>query len=464
MTPRESDANPFLQGNFAPWRMEGEAQDLEVRGELPRELNGTFYRNGPNPAYEPLGRYHWFDGDGMIHAIHLDDGRASYRNRYVASAGLAEERRAGRATFRGLLEMSPGEVPSFKNTGNTNIVSHAGRLLALMEATLPTRLAPDTLATLGEFDFDGRLGGPMTAHPKMDPETGEMHFFGYSPFPPWLQYHVADRTGALVRSEPIDIAWPTMMHDFAITAHHVVFIVCPLVFSFENVRERGGVFSWEPERGTRIGIMPRTGGNADVRWLETDASYVFHPLNAYEDGDEVVLDVARYPHLHFMQAKAARDPQYDGDSAARLHRWRLAPTRGTVRSTPLDDRAGEFPRIDERRLGRRHRFGYLAATGPEGPEGGLPLFTAVHRYDLERNTCDVRAFGAGNGVGEPLFVARHAAAEEDDGYVLVLAYDRERNASDFLVLDARHLAGEPIATVRLPHRVPYGFHGNWVPA
>jgi carotenoid cleavage dioxygenase len=445
--------------------MEGDALDLEIRGDLPRDLNGTFYRNGPNPAYEPRGRYHWFDGDGMIHAIRLHDGRASYHNRYVASAGLAEERAAGRATFPGLLDLSPTEMPTFKNTGNTNIVFHAGRLLALMEAAFPTRLAPDTLATIGEFTFDGRLGTAMTAHPKLDPETGEMHFFGYSPFPPWLTYHVADRSGALVRSEPIDIAWPSMMHDFAITAEHVVFILCPLVFSLENLAERGGPFSWEPERGTRFGIMPRGGGNADVRWFDTDPSYVFHPMNAYDEGNETVLDVCRYPRLLFMSPKGARNPQYDdGEEGARLHRWRIDRRTGSVRSTPLDDRAGEFPRVDERLLGRRHRWGYLAAVGPEGPEGGKPVFTAVHRHDLERGTTDVRTFGPGNGVGEPLFVPRHDGAAEDDGYVLVLAYDRERNASDFHVLDARHIAGEPIATVRLPHRVPYGFHGNWVPA
>jgi len=241
---RESDDNKFLQGNFAPWRLEGQAPDLEIEGKLPRELNGTFYRNGPNPAFEPRGRYHWFDGDGMIHGITLEDGRASYRNRWVASAGLAEERRAGRATFDGLLDMKPTEMPRFKNTGNTNIVWHAGKLLALVEAALPTALVPCTLDTIGEWDFGGRLGTAMTAHPKMDPETGEMLFFGYSPFPPYLTYHVADRSGVLVRSEPIDIAWPSMIHDFAVTRDHVIFILCPLVFSFENAQKRGSVFSW----------------------------------------------------------------------------------------------------------------------------------------------------------------------------------------------------------------------------
>jgi carotenoid cleavage dioxygenase len=464
MSRRESDENPFLKGNFAPWRVEGVAEDLEVVGRIPRDLNGTFYRNGANPAFEPGGRYHWFDGDGMIHAVTLADGRASYRNRYVQSAGLLEERQAGRALFPGLLSMNPSEAPRFKNTGNTNIVVHAGKLLALMEAALPTRLAPDTLATLGEYDFDGRLIGPMTAHPKMDPETGEMLFFGYSPFPPYLQYHVADARGTLVRSEPIDVAWPSMMHDFAITRDHVIFILCPLVFSFERMAERGGVFSWEPERGTRLGVMPRSGGNADVRWYATDPSYVFHPMNAYEDDGTIVLDVARYGRLDFMSPEAARDPAWRDQNSARMHRWRIDLAGGGVRSEPLDDVISEFPRVDERRLGRPHRFGYVAAHGPEQRDDRLPVFTALRRYDLARGGVESRAFGPGHGVGEPLFVPRRADAAEDDGWVIALVYDPDRNASDFWILDAGDLDGEPAAVVRLPHRVPYGFHGNWAPA
>jgi len=464
MARRESEVNAFLQGNFAPWRMEGVAEDLEVTGRIPHELAGTYYRNGPNPAFEPPGRYHWFDGDGMIHAIALGDGRAHYRNRYVSSAGLKEERGAGRGLFSGLLDIDPSEAPRFKNTGNTNIVWHAGRLLALMEAAFPTRMEPRTLQTLGELDFDGRLAGAMTAHPKMDPETGEMLFFGYSPFPPHLQYHVADREGRLVRSEVIDVAWPSMMHDFAITKDHVIFILCPLVFSFENLAKRGGVFSWEPERGTRLGVMPRSGGNADVKWFETEASYVFHPMNAFAEGDAIVLDVARYGRLDFMSPQAAANPSYRDENAARMHRWRIDLRAGGVKSTPLDDIVTEFPRVDERRLGRRHRFGYTAAREPELDDGAQPVWTAIKKYDLERGTAETRRFGAGNGVGEPLFVPRGAGAAEDDGWVLVLAYDHARNTSDFHILDARNLRDEPVAVVHLPHRVPYGFHGNWVAA
>ena len=464
MAGRESEVNTFLQGNFAPWRMEGVADDLEVRGRIPAELNGTYYRNGPNPAFEAPGRYHWFDGDGMVHAITLADGRAHYRNRYVLSAGLKEERAAGRGLFSGLLDIDPSEAPRFKNTGNTNIVWHAGRLLALMEAAFPTRMEPRTLDTLGEFDFDGRLAGAMTAHPKLDPETGEMLFFGYSPFPPHLQYHVADRDGRLVRSEVIDVAWPSMMHDFAITRDHVIFILCPLVFSLENVAKRGGVFSWEPERGTRLGVMPRSGGNADVKWFETEASYVFHPMNAFADGDAIVLDVARYGRLDFMTRQGVENLDYRDDRAARMHRWRIDLKAGGVKSTPLDDIITEFPRVDERRVGRRHRFGYTVAREPELNDGAEPLWTAIKKYDLERGSAETRRFGAENGVGEPLFVPRTDGAAEDDGWVLVLAYDHARNTSDFHVLEARDLGGEPVATVRLPHRIPYGFHGNWVAA
>jgi carotenoid cleavage dioxygenase len=462
MPTRESTDNPFLQGNFAPWRLEGDAPDLEVVGELPRGLNGTYYRNGPNPAFEPPGRYHWCDGDGRIHAIRLEDGRASYRNRWVRSVGLEAERAAGRALFPGLFDLQPSETPTYKNTGNTNIVWHAGKLLALMEAALPTQLRPDTLETVGEYDFGGRLAGSMTAHPKIDPETGEMLFFGYGPFP-YLQYWVADRTGVLVRHEVIDLPWGSMIHDFAVTANHVVIILNPLVFSFDDLARRGGPFTWEPERGTRLGVMPRSGGAADVRWYEAEACYVFHPLNAYEEAGTIVLDVARYPRLDFMTPKAARDPGLDDDATSKLHRWTIDLAGGGVGSRALDDVGAEFPRADERRLGRKHRWGYVAAVGPEGPSR-MPLFTAIRRYDLERGTIEERTFGAGNGVGEPLFVPRMPDAAEDDGYVLALAYEAAENRSALHVLDARHIAGEPLATVRLPHRVPYGFHGNWVPA
>jgi carotenoid cleavage dioxygenase len=321
---------------------------------------------------------------------------------------------------------------------------------------------PRTLETLGEYDFAGRLMSAMTAHPKMDPETGEMLFFGYSPFPPYLQYHVADRAGALVRSEVIDVPWPSMIHDFAMTRDHVIFILCPLVFSFENLATRGNAFTWEPERGTRLGVMPRTGTSADVRWFETDPCYVFHAMNAYEDGDTIVLDVARYGRLDFMRPESARDPGYQDQNSARMHRWQIDRRAGTVRSTPLDDVIAEFPRVDARREGQRYRFGYVAARETTADDDRLPVFSAIRAYDHERRTMQTRRFPAGSGAGEPLFLPRAPGAAENDGWVVTLVYDAARNASAFYVLDAQDIAGEPVAVVRLPHRIPYGFHGNWV--
>jgi carotenoid cleavage dioxygenase len=462
MNERESDKNPFLQGNFAPWRVEGDAVDLQVEGEIPASLCGTFYRNGSNPAYEPQTPYHWFSGDGMIHSITLRDGRASYRNRYVQSRSLLESRSAGRATRPSMLRPDPSRPPP--NVANTNIISHAGRLLALVESSLPTELDAGTLATLGEYDFGGRLAGPMTAHPKLDPETGELLFFGNARNPPGLTYHVVDRSGTLVRSSPIQLAWPSMVHDFAITRDHVVFLLAPLVFRPELAAQGRSPFSWEPSKGLRIGVLSRRDEGAAVRWLETEGCFVFHPLNAYDEGSSIVLDVARYASMHFMSAEATRDPAWTGDNAARLHRFDIDLREGVVRGTALDDASIEFPRVDERVVGRKHRFGYAAAAGPEGTASRLPVWTAVRRYDLVKGTMETRSFGEGNGAGEPLFVPRSPHADEGDGYVLVLVYDRARNASDFHVLDAQNIAGEPVARIRLEHRVPYGFHGNWVAA
>jgi len=459
----DSETNPFLQGNFAPWRSEDDYPQLRVVGELPRELNGTYYRNGPNPAFEPKGRYHWFDGDGMIHAVTIRDGKASYRNRYVMSSGLEQEMEAGKALYSGLLEFGPemlSEGPQFKNTGNTNIVAHAGKLLALMEGSLPTQMQPGTLETLGVYDFNGKLGTAMTAHPKLDPETGEMLFFGYAPVPPFLTYHVADKNGVLVRSEVIDIEWPSMIHDFVTTREHVIFILCPLVFSLENLANTGSLFSWEAERGTRLGVMPRGGGNGDVRWFSTDACYVFHPLNAYGSGNRLIVEAARFGRLTLMEPREHQDG--GPDTVPRLHRWTIDLASGSLQSEPLDDRVAEFPRVDDRRVGLQHRYGYMAGAG--AVMDGAPSFNAIYKFDLQTGRSWSHEFGADNGCGEAIFVPKNERAGEDEGFLMTFFYDAARDTSELVLLDAQNISDEPIARIQIPHRVPYGFHGNWVAA
>ncbi|GIW42816.1 MAG: carotenoid cleavage dioxygenase [Candidatus Binatia bacterium] len=457
-----SGGSPFLAGNFAPWRREEDWGDLIVRGELPRELEGTYYRNGPNPAFDPLGRYHWFDGDGMIHAIHLSQGRATYRNRWVRSQGLEEEFRAGRALYYGLLDFGKGDG-RFKNTANTNVVFHAGRLLALMEGALPTEVDAAGLETLGEFDFAGRLQGPMTAHPKVDPDTGELFFFGYSPVAPFLTFYRADRNGELVAAEPLPGGLPAMVHDFAITEHYAVFFVCPLLFRLENVGTERPVFSWEPECGTLWGVVPRYGSGQEVRWFEGEACFIFHCMNAFEDGGAVIVDVARYPEMKFLEPAQPGGTAHDfSQQPATLWRYRVDPAGGRVHGEERFDAICEFPRIDERRTGRPYRYGFaVARNSSASAPSGMPKFNGLAKFDWYRGTMQVRDFGSHAGLGEAVFVPSENA-EEGQGYLMALVYDETRDRSEFHIVSAEDFLGDPVAVVELPHRIPYGFHGTWV--
>jgi carotenoid cleavage dioxygenase len=339
-------ANPYLTGNYAPWREEGDAFDLEIEGQLPRELNGALYRIGPNPHFKPLGRYHWFDGDGMVHAFILRDGRAAYRNRYVRTDGLKAEMKQGRALFGGLLEqpreMTP-ELPPFKNAANTNIIGYANRLLALFEAASPHELKPETLETIGLFDFDGKLQGAVTAHPKFDPVTGDLLFFGYQPFPPYVTWYRASRDGKLLESRPIDTGLPVMMHDFIATDDHAIFFVCPSVFHLENAAAGKPIFNWEPQHGTKIGVMNRKTG--DVKWFHDEAFFIFHFLNAYEENGSIVVDGCRMESLDMSGNSFGGKP-------AMPWRWNLNLKDGSMRQRQIDDVPNELPRFDERLAGR----------------------------------------------------------------------------------------------------------------
>jgi len=466
---------PFLQENYAPWRVEGDIHDCVVEGEIPEQLHGVLYRNGPNPQFAPRGQYHWFDGDGMIHAFRFEGGRVDYRNRWVRTDRFRAEREAGEALFGGLQDMTAGDESALgisSNSANTNIIWHGGRLLALWEAGLPHQLDPDTLETLGTHDFDGALRRPVaaeiadalgverpdgsidgivTAHPKIDPETGELLFFGYSPFPPFLVYYVADAQGRLQRTVPLDAPFASMAHDFITTPEHVVFPVFPAVFGFDNIQKTGGALSWEPERGTHVGIMPRDGDGDDVVWIETDPCYVFHPMNAHSEGSTLVAEVVRYPTLPLFGA--------DSGQPAMLHRWTIDLAAGTLKDEQLADDPLEFPRVDERRAGLSYRHGYAGGRLDAGQEQFS--FNSILHYDLETGRRKAHRLRAGSQTGEPVFVPRSPDSPEGDGFLLACVYRGDENRSDLLVLDAQNVEDAPLATVQLPHRVPYGFHGNW---
>jgi carotenoid cleavage dioxygenase len=311
-------------------------------------------------------------------------------------------------------------------------------------------LGPE-LQTLGVFDYDGRLTTAMTAHPKLCPRTGELHFFGYAFAPPYLTYHRVDAQGRLVQTETIDVPGPTMIHDFAITTGHVVFMDLPVVFEIELAMQGRFPYRWSDGYGARLGVMPRGGLGSSVRWLEIEPCYVFHPFNAFEEGGRIVVDVARYPEL-WRAGSEGFDPAY-------LHRFVLDVGAGKVSEQRLDDRAIEFPRVDERRTGVPARYGYAAAN--QLGAGSSP--ERLVKYELATGGCRELDLGPGVAPSEFVFVPAGEGAGEDEGWLVGYTYDRARNASDFLVVDANRFAGPPVARVPLPVRVPFGFHGNWVP-
>lgn len=464
----------YLQGNFAPLRMECDLHDVIVEGEVPRELCGTYYRNGPDPQYPPReDGYHWFMGDGMVHAFAIESGRVAYRNRWMRTKKFEFERAAGRSLF-GLFgnpfTSEPEVVGQPFNLANTSVIAHAGRLFALEEGNPPFEFDPRTLESRGSWTFQGALQGPMTAHPKIDPETGECLFFGYmadGPGTHTVSYHVADRAGSLTRAERFENPYCAMMHDFLVTKQHVVFPVMPLTLNIERAIAGGPPLAWEPSLGARLGVLRRDAGIDRIRWFQGDPSFFYHSFNAQtvtEDGRaKIIADVLRYdrPPL-FPTADGA--PTNDREVRSALVRWTidLDDDNGTWTERPLSDLAGEFPRIDERRAGLSYRYGYMGARAPSSHD--LDMLDSIARIDFTTGQTELWTPGEGATVGEPVFVPRSASAPEGDGWLIALVFRAGENRSDLVILRAGDLRRGPVATLKLPHRIPYGFHGQWVGA
>jgi carotenoid cleavage dioxygenase-like enzyme len=265
--------------------------------------------------------------------------------------------------------------------------------------------------------------------------------------PPGLTYHRIDAAGTLVESRPIPVRGVTMMHDFALTDRHVIFMDLPMVFDLTRAAAGEMPYAWSDTYGARLGVLRRDDSTAEVQWFEIEPCYVFHVLNAYDEADAIVIDVVRYPELWRNGPRT-----FD---AALLHRWTIDLTAQRVAEKQLDDMAIEFPRADERRLGSAYRFGYAADWRNERSAG-------IRKYDLANATSAHHDFGAGRFTGEPVFVAASDDAGEDAGWLMTFVYDAARDASDFVILDASDLNAPPVATIALPQRVPAGFHGNWI--
>jgi carotenoid cleavage dioxygenase-like enzyme len=427
----------FQRGNYAPVADELTEFDLPVEGAIPAELNGWYLRNGPNPRQATA---HWFTGDGMIHGVRIEDGRAAwYRNRWVRTDSFKED-------FP--LYNADGTRNLRAGTANTHLVNHAGKTLALVESSLPYEITND-LETVGAYDFGGKLVDSMTAHPKICPTTGEMHFFGYGNiFQPHVTYHRADANGELTINRPLDVKALTMMHDFALTAEHVVFMDLPVVFNLDVALKGDGdmPYRWDDNYGARLGVMRRDDPFGPVRWFEIDPCYVFHVANAHDSGNSIEMHAVRYPELW-------RDSG-GFDTNGVLWSWTIDLDKGVVTERQIDDRPVEFPRIDDRLASLPARYAVSVGTNK------------LVRYDLKSGSAAEHTFGTAEAPGVPgeaVFVpSTTGPADESDGFYVGYVYDPARNGSDLLILDASDFSGRPVARIKLPQRVPHGFHGNWI--
>jgi carotenoid cleavage dioxygenase len=478
--------NTYLQGVYAPVGEEITSHDLEVTGTIPDHLDGRYLRNGPNPVGEiDPATYNWFMGDGMVHGVRVREGRAEwYRNRWVRNrrvAALLGDTAAPETRHRAGIELIGA---------NTNVIGHAGRTLALVEAGNTNFELTEELDTVGPCDFDGTLTGGYTAHPKRDPQTGELHAVSYH-FGRGnrVQYSVIGTDGRARRTVDIEVSGSPMMHDFSLTEHHLVLYDLPVTFDVRQAAEIAvprplraparlvlsaligrvrvpnpliatlgrGIrpadrypYRWDPSYPARIGVLPRQGDGADVRWFDVEPCYVFHTLNAYDEGDTVVLDVIQHPKTFDT------DLTGPNEGPPTLNRWTVDLRTGQVRQELLCDRPQEFPRVDERLVGRRHRYGYVTQATE-----GAPSDTLL-KHDLTRGTTAVRSFGPGKRIGEFVFEPNRPDATEDDGVLMGFVYDASTDRSDLMLLDADSL--ETIASIHLPHRIPAGLHGNWIPS
>ena len=442
--------SPFVVGIHAPMRAELSLEKLAMTGSIPARLNGRYLKMGANPVQPDPNAHHWFLGDGMVHGIALQDGRAVwYRNRWIRSHLAAAA--LGRPP-------APGPRRGRNDTVNTNVVEIGGRPFALVEAgSFPVELS----ATLDEQrynPFDGTLSGSFSGHPHRDPRTGEHHAIAYDGSV-WdaVRHVVVSEAGKVVRDVAIPVQHGPCIHDCAITDRFAIVLDLPVTFSMRAVL--GGhafPFRWNPAHPARVGLLPRDGEPTRIVWCEMPPCFVFHVANAYDSPDgRVVLDVIAYATMFASGASGL-------DALGRLERWTIDPATRRIDRRVIDATPQEFPRIDERRFGQRHRYTYTVAVPPDG-DPQLTGATRLYKHDLETGTRLVHDFGDGHLPGEFVFVPAAADAQEDEGWLVGLVIDVADDTTDFVVLDAQRFDAAPVARVTIPHRIPPGFHGNWFP-
>lgn len=443
--------NPFLSGLNAPMDREYTLDNLVVTGTIPASLDGRYLRIGPNPIEAPAAAtHHWFTGDGMVHGLRLKDGQALwYRNRWIRSTAVSQA-----------LGEAPAPGPRHRNdTVNTNVVGHGGKTWALVEAGgYPVELG-DELQTVAHNPFEGTLKGSFSAHGHLDTASGELHAICYDPTDPnTLRHVVVGVDGRVTREEPIAVQHGPSVHDCMVTRQYVIVLDLPVTFSMATlVAGYTFPYKWNPAHRARVGLLKKDAPGSDIVWCDVDPCYVFHPCNGFETDDgQVTLDVVAHAKM-FDDSRIGPDAK-----GSRFERWTIDPVSRKVARKLIDDQPQEFPRPDERRLGQPYRHAFTAGLKRDGDGPFVGDQVLIH-HDLHTGQRELHDFGPGRHVGEFVFEPRHAGAAEGEGWLMGFVVDAVRQTTDFVILDAQNFSGPPVAAVTIPHRIPAGFHGNWVP-
>ena len=469
------DAHPYRTNAWKPNFTEFDASDMQVEGTIPTDLAGVYLRNTENPVHEAIGRYHPFDGDGMLHSINFADGTATYRNRFVRTEGLDAENAAGHALWAGLAE-SPqrslrtdgwGARTRMKDASSTDVVVHAGvAKTSFYQCGDLYRHDPVSLANLGRESWGGRFPVEgVSAHTKVDERTGEMLFFNYSTEAPFMHYGVVDAGNELVHYTPITFPGPRLPHDMAFTENYAILNDCPMFWDQRLLERDVYAVRYHPDMPTRFAIVPRRGGDADVRWFDASPTYVLHWINAFEDGDDIVLDGFHQsdPNPASSPDDTAFEQMFRFLDISRLqshpHRWRFNMRTGQTTEQRLSDRVLEFGTINGGYGGRPYRYTYAVTAKP-----GWFLFNGLTKFDTHSGVVDEFKFADGVFASEAPMAPRVGSSSEDDGYVVTFTSDLNDDTSHCQIFSAQDIAAGPIAKIRLPERICSGTHSCWAPA
>jgi carotenoid cleavage dioxygenase len=460
------DAHPYRTGAWKPNVVEYDATDLDVvAGAIPDDLNGVYLRNTENPVHEAIGMYHPFDGDGMLHMIAFANGEATYRNRFIRTDGFLAEQAAAESLWAGLLarptdskrEAGWGARGRMKDASSTDVVVHRGRAItSFYQCGDLYAHDPRTLEPLGKETWVPHEG--ISAHTKVDEHTGEMLVFNYSKDAPYMHYGVVDAAGELAHYTPVPLPGPRLPHDMAFTEHYAILNDLPLFWDPELLKKDAHVPRFFRDIPSRFAVIPRRGGADDIKWFEAEPTYVLHWINAYEDGDEIVLD-------GFLQGQP--EPPKNGNifryldlnaMETRPHRWRFNLATGETKEEDLSDTIMEFGMVNGAHAGRPYRFTYNM-TGVEG----WFLFDGIVKHDVVAGAEERYAFADGVFASETPFAPRPQPTSEDDGYLVTFTTDMNNDASECQIFDAQRIADGPVARVRLPERISSGTHSFWMP-